>query len=54
MDWMFYVYVFLILFGFVVAVLTLRMVMNRRIERFEEKRRMEKETRQTAETNSGL
>ena len=34
--------------------LTVRIIMNRRLERFEEKRRMEKDVRQTSETNSGL
>lgn len=54
MDWMFYLYVFLILFSFVAAILALRFLMNKRIEKHEKKRRMEEEARQIAETNSGL
>jgi flagellar biosynthesis/type III secretory pathway M-ring protein FliF/YscJ len=54
MDWMFYIYVFLVLFGIVAVLLSVRILMNRRIEKFEEKRRMEQEARQISETNSGL
>ena len=54
MDWMFYLIVFVVLFGIVALLLTVRIIMNRRLERFEEKRRMEKDVRQTSETNSGL
>jgi hypothetical protein len=54
MDWMFYGTVFLVLFGTVAALLTVRILMNKRIERYEKKRRIEEEARQTAETNSGL
>lgn len=51
---MFYVYVFLVLFAIVASLLSVRVILNSRIERFEKKRRMEEEVRQTAETNSGL
>jgi len=54
MDWMFYIYVFLILFGIVATLLSVRFLMNKRIEKFEKKRRMEEEAKQIAETNSGL
>ena len=51
---MFYVYVFFVLFAIVATLLSVRVVLNARIERFEKKRRMDEETRHTAETNSGL
>ena len=54
MDWSFYGILFLVLFGFVTAILILRYLMNKRIERYERKRRNEKETQQISETNSGL
>ena len=54
MDWMFYVIVFVVLFSIVALLLSVRIIMNRRLERFEKKRRMEKDARHTAETNSGL
>ena len=54
MDWMFYGTVFVVLFGIVAALLSIRILMNRRLEKFEKKRRMEKEARQISETNSGL
>jgi regulatory protein YycI of two-component signal transduction system YycFG len=54
MDWQFYITVFFVLFGIVAVLLSVRIFMNKRIERFEKKRQMEEEARQTAETNSGL
>ena len=54
MDWMFYLIVFIVLFSIVALLLSVQILMNRRIERFENKRRIEEEARRTAETNSGL
>jgi uncharacterized membrane protein len=54
MDWTFYLASLGILFGTIAVLLTVRFFVNRRLDKREKKLRMEKEARQTAETNSGL
>ena len=54
MDWMFYLVVFAIVFGFLAVMQTIRYVLSRRLEKEEKKRRMEEEARQISESNSGL
>jgi len=54
MDWTFYAVVFAVLFAIVAILLSLRFILNRRIDRAEERRRKKEEARQIAETNSGL
>lgn len=54
MDWEFYGILFLILFGIVALLLSIRLVLSRRIDRYEAKRRVEEEARRVSETNSGL
>ena len=54
MDWMFYLVIFAALFGFVAVFLTIRHLLERRLERHEKQRRMDAEARQIAESNSGL
>lgn len=54
MDWMFYLYVAVVLFSVLAVILTIRHFLDRRLERLEQKRRMEEETRQVADSNSGL
>ena len=43
-----------LLFGLIVAVLTSRYFLNKRLEALEKKHRAEEEARQIAESNSGL
>ena len=54
MDWMFYLIVFLALFSLIATLLSIRFLLGKRLEKMEEKRQMEEEARQTAESNSGL
>jgi len=54
MDWTFYLVSLGVLFGTIGVLLTVRFFVNRRLDKREEKLRMEKEARQIAETNSGL
>lgn len=54
MDWMFYFYLLIVLFSTVAAISVFRYLMNKRLEKLERKKQMEKEARQTAESNSGL
>jgi len=54
MDWTFYLIVFVVLFCIVAALMSVRFLVNKRLERFEKKRRLEKEAQQISETNSGL
>jgi len=54
MDWMFYLIVFLMLFSLITTLLTIRFLLGKRFEKMEKKRLMEEESRQTAESNSGL
>ena len=54
MDWMFYLTLLVILFSIIAVLGTFRYFMNKRIEKIEEKSRIEEEARQTAESNSGL
>ena len=54
MDWTFYLVSLGILFGTIAVLLTVRFFVNKRLDKREQKLRMEKESRQTAETNSGL
>ena len=54
MDWMFYLIVFLVLFGLIAMILTVRFFLGKRLEKIERKRRIEGEARQIAESNSGL
>jgi hypothetical protein len=54
MDWSFYLIVFVALFGFIAALMTVRYFVGKRLEKIEQKRQMEDETQQTAESNSGL
>jgi hypothetical protein len=54
MDWTFYLVSLGILFGTIAVLLAVRFFVNRRLDRREEKLRMEREAQQTAETNSGL
>ena len=54
MDWMFYLTLLVVLFSIITVIGTFRYLMNKRIEKIEERRRLEDEARQTAESNSGL
>jgi uncharacterized membrane protein YciS (DUF1049 family) len=54
MDWMFYLIVFLMLFALIAILLTARFFLGKRLERIENKRQVEEEARQIAESNSGL
>ena len=54
MDWMFYLVVFAIVFGFLAVMQTVRYVLSRRLEKEEKRRRMEEDARQISESNSGL
>lgn len=54
MDWTFYLTIFVALFGLFVALLTVRFLVGKRLEKHEKKRQLEEEARQTAESNSGL
>jgi len=54
MDWMFYLLVVLVLFSLFATMLTIRYLLNRRLEKQERKRRAEEGVRQTAESHSGL
>ena len=54
MDWMFYLVIFAIVFGFLAVMQTIRYVLSRRLEKAEKKRRMEEDARQISESNSGL
>ena len=54
MDWMFYLIVFLSLFALISALLVLRYLRGKRLEKLERERQMEEDARQTAESNSGL
>ena len=54
MDWMFYLYVAAVLFSVLAVILSIRYFLDRRLERIEEKQRMEEEARQIADSNSGL
>jgi Tfp pilus assembly protein PilO len=54
MDWMFYLIIFAILFGFITVILSVRFLINRRLQKIEKKRQMEAQARRTAESNSGL
>ena len=54
MDWMFYLIIFAIVFGFLAIMQTVRYVLSKRLETEEKKRRMEEEAREISESNSGL
>jgi len=54
MDWASYLVVFPVLFAFIATLMTIRFFMDKRLEKMEEKRLVEEEARQTAESNSGL
>jgi len=54
MDWMFYIMIFAIVFGFLAIMQTVRYVLSKRLEKEEKKRRMEEEAREISESNSGL
>jgi len=54
MDWTFYLIIFVALFGLFVALLTIRFLVGKRLEKRERKRQLEEEARQAAESNSGL
>jgi hypothetical protein len=54
MDWMFYLTIFAGLFGFITVILSVRYLLNKRLQKIEKKRQMEAQARHTAETNSGL
>ncbi len=54
MDWSFYLIVFVALFGFIAALMTVRYFVGKRLEKIEQKRQMDDEARQTAESNSDL
>lgn len=54
MDWMFYLIIFAVLFGFIAVILTVRYLLERRLENHEKRRRVEEEARQLAQSNSGL
>lgn len=54
MDWTFYLIVFGVLFGLFVLLLTVRVLVGRRLERLEKERQTEEDARQTAKSNSGL
>ena len=52
MDWMFYLSIFAVLFGIIAVILTVRYLLERRLEKHEKKRRVAEEARQIAESNS--
>ena len=54
MDWMFYLIVFAVLFSILAVLLSIRILLGRRLEKIEKKRQLEENARQTAESNSGL
>jgi uncharacterized membrane protein YcjF (UPF0283 family) len=54
MDWMFYLTLMVVLFSVIAVIGIFRYLVNRRIERLEQKQQEEKEARQIAESNSGL
>lgn len=54
MDWMFYIMIFAIVFGFLAIMQTVRYVLSKRLEKEEKRRRMEEEAREISESNSGL
>jgi hypothetical protein len=54
MDWIFYLTAFLVLFGLMAALLSIRYFIHRRLEKYEKKRHMEEQARETAKSNSGL
>lgn len=54
MDWTFYLVSLGVLFAVVAVLLSARLLVNRRLEKREEKLRLEREARQISETNSGL
>ena len=55
MDWMSYLIVFLVLFGLIATILTVvRFLLGKRLKKTEKKRQMEEESRQIAESNSGV
>ncbi len=54
MDWTFYLTIFVALFGLFATLLTVRLLVGKRLEKRERKCQLEEETRQTAESNSGL
>jgi hypothetical protein len=54
MDWMFYLVIFAIVFGFLAVMQAIRYVLSRRLEKEEKKRRMAEDARQISESNSGL
>ena len=54
MDWAFYGILFVVLFGIVALILSIRFILGRRLDYYEKKRRLEEETKQISETNSGL
>lgn len=54
MDWTFYLTIFVALFGLFVTLLTVRFLVGKQFEKIERERQLEEQTRQTAESNSGL
>ncbi len=54
MDWNFYLIVFVVLFGFIAVLITVRYFVGKRLEKIEKKHDMEDEARRTAESNAGL
>jgi F0F1-type ATP synthase membrane subunit b/b' len=54
MDWMFYLTIFAVLFAFIAVMLSVRYLLNRRLEKIEKERQREAQARRTAESNSGL
>lgn len=54
MDWMFYLVAFLVSFALITAILTIRYLVGRRLEKYEKKRQLEEDARDTAQSNSGL
>jgi len=54
MDWMFYLTIFAVLFAFIAVMLSVRYLLNRRLEKIEKERQREAQAQRTAESNSGL
>lgn len=54
MDWTFYIIGFVVLLGFIAAMLAGYYLLNKRLDKLEKKQRMEEEARQIAESQSGL
>ena len=54
MDWMFYIVVFAVVFGFLAVLQPFSSVLSTRLEKEEKKCRMEEEAREISESNSGL